>query len=142
MNTDRELMQQALDALTPLAGEDANHTEQYAAYQALRERLAQPEQGPVAAQHRFRHPQKGTPDWSVWQPCSVSNRPAWEIDSQGYEVEYRALYATPPRREWVGLTDEEVAVMMMESWGCASIAPRHAPAFARAIETKLREKNT
>lgn len=99
------------------------------------------EQGPVAAQHRFRHPQKGTPDWSVWQPCSVSNRPAWEIDSQGYEVEYRALYATPPRREWVGLTDEEVAVMMMESWGCASIAPRHAPAFARAIETKLREKN-
>lgn len=52
-------------------------------------------------------------------------------------------YTAPqPQREWVGLTDEEVAVMMMESWGCASIAPRHAPAFARAIEAKLREKNT
>ena len=53
------------------------------------------EQEPVAAQHRFRHPQKGTPDWSVWQPCKVAQRPAWEIDSQGYEVEYRALYTAP-----------------------------------------------
>ena len=50
---------------------------------------------PVAAQHRFRHPQKIMPDWSVWQPCKVAQRPAWEIDSQGYEVEYRALYAAP-----------------------------------------------
>ena len=45
-------------------------------------------------------------------------------------------------REWVGLTDEEIAELMMQTWGCASIAPRHAPAFARAIEAKLREKNS
>lgn len=32
------------------------------------------------------------------------------------------------------LTDERIAEMMMQTWGCASIAPRHAPAFARAIE--------
>ena len=51
---------------------------------------------PVAAQHRFRHPQKGCPDWSVWQPCEVRNRPAWDLDSQGYEVEYRALYTARP----------------------------------------------
>ena len=64
------------------------------------------EQEPVAAQHRFRHSQKGTPDWSVWQPCKVAQRPAWEVDSQGYEVEYRALYTAPqPRRR---LTDEEI----------------------------------
>ena len=64
---------------------------------ALRAALAeQPaEQEPVTAQHRFRHPQKGTPDWSVWQPCKVAQRPAWEVDSQGYEVEYRALYTAP-----------------------------------------------
>lgn len=66
---------------------------------------------------------------------------------------WHPLYTSPPAgartedgcsaasKPFVGLTDEEVAVMMMESWGCASIAPRHAPAFARAIEAKLREKN-
>lgn len=52
-------------------------------------------QEPVAAQHRFRHPQKTMPNWSIWQPCAISNRPAWAIDSQGYEVEYRPLYALP-----------------------------------------------
>ncbi len=32
------------------------------------------------------------------------------------------------------LTDEEIAVLMRETWGSASIAPQSAPAFARAIE--------
>lgn len=32
------------------------------------------------------------------------------------------------------LTDEHVAELMMCAWGCASIAPRQAPTFARAIE--------
>ena len=32
------------------------------------------------------------------------------------------------------LTDEQLAEMMRETWGCASIAPRHAMKFARAIE--------
>lgn len=51
---------------------------------------------PVAAQQRFRHPQITSPDWSIWQPAPISlDRPSWEIDSQGYEVEYRLLYATP-----------------------------------------------
>lgn len=58
-----------------------------------------PVQLPVAAQHRFRHPQENMPGWSVWQPCKVAKRPAWEIDSQGYEVEYRELYTTPPDDE-------------------------------------------
>ena len=34
----------------------------------------------------------------------------------------------------VPLTDEQLAAMMRETWGCASIAPRHAIGFARAIE--------
>jgi hypothetical protein len=54
-----------------------------------------PEPVPVSARHRFRHPRNG-PDWGKWYECSVRNRPAWEIDSQGYEVEYRPLYAAPP----------------------------------------------
>ena len=32
------------------------------------------------------------------------------------------------------LTDEQVAEMMRDTWGCASIAPRHALEFARAVE--------
>ena len=34
----------------------------------------------------------------------------------------------------VPLTDEQLAEMMRETWGCASIAPRHALEFARAVE--------
>ena len=64
-------------------------------------------QEPVTARHRFRNPQRGTPDWSVWQPCKVEKkRPVWEIDSQGFEVEYQALYTHPhPKRE--PLTEDE-----------------------------------
>ena len=50
------------------------------------------------------------------------NRPAWV-----------PLYTSPPAQR-KPLTDEQIAEMMMQTWGCASIAPRHAPAFARAIE--------
>ncbi len=32
------------------------------------------------------------------------------------------------------LTDAQIAEMMRDTWGCASIAPRHAMGFARAVE--------
>ena len=32
------------------------------------------------------------------------------------------------------LTPEQIAEMMRDTWGCASIAPRHALEFARAVE--------
>ncbi len=32
------------------------------------------------------------------------------------------------------LSDEQLAEMMRDTWGCASIAPRHALEFARAVE--------
>ena len=48
------------------------------------------------------------------------------------------LYTTPqPTQAQAGavpLTDEQLAEIMRETWGCASIAPRHAIGFARAIE--------
>lgn len=115
--TDREIMRQSLEVLV-------QHVKHYDYEQftsvcelepakdlilVLCERLAQPEQKPVTAQHRFRypqnarfwfrHPEKTIPDWSKWQECKVSNRPAWEIDSRGYEVEYRNLYTAPPERQ-------------------------------------------
>ena len=32
------------------------------------------------------------------------------------------------------LTDAQIAEMMRDTWGCASIAPRHALEFARTVE--------
>lgn len=56
--------------------------------------------GPVSAQVRYRRPEKGQPDWSVWQPAPIMlNRPYGEIDSRGWEVEYRLLYTTPQPAE-------------------------------------------
>ena len=71
---------------------------------ALRERLAQPEQEPAIY-----------PD-------------------EAYEMglERIAYYTAPPRREWVGLTDEDM--VMCES--------EEDVRFVRAIEAKLKEKNT
>ena len=44
------------------------------------------------------------------------------------------LYTTPPRRTWVGLTDDEIALINADY--------PHPQGFARAIEAKLKEKNT
>ena len=54
------------------------------------------------------------------------------------EVEFaRAVLAKwgtlqPVARE--PLTDAQIAEMMRDTWGCASIAPRHALEFARTVE--------
>jgi hypothetical protein len=52
------------------------------------------------------------------------------------------LYTTPPKREWVGLTDEELYDCEEEA-GVPQyeISSADLYAFAQAIEAKLREKN-
>ena len=42
----------------------------------------------------------------------------------------------------MALSDDRIAEMMRDTWGCASIAPRHAPKFARAIEAEVRKQDT
>ena len=39
------------------------------------------------------------------------------------------------------LSDDRIAEMMRDTWGCASIAPRHAEAFARSVEAEVRKQN-
>ena len=58
-------------------------------------------------------------------------------DDGGGPYETRTLYATPPaaQRPWVDLTDEEISHMWRNS-------PPASHDFARAIEAKLKEKNT
>jgi hypothetical protein len=49
------------------------------------------------------------------------------------------LYTAPPKREWVGLTDEELEPMC-DDWRI--VFGPYAHDFAKAIEAKLKEKNT
>jgi len=54
----------------------------------------------------------------------------------------KPLYATPPQRPWVGLTDDEI----LEAWhwgGCnPHIEGAHFVVLYQYIESKLKEKNT
>ena len=120
MPTDKELMQQALDALINAKGYifynvlDDKGNRYDTAIEALSARLAQPEPEPVA--------------------CDCDS-PAW---CKQYKKCHRAMlgfepYVAPPQREWQGLTDED--------W---IIGKRSADYIAGAewAEAKLKEKNT
>ena len=52
-----------------------------------------------------------------------------------------AFYTHPPKREWVGLTDDEVSKIIDDVIGFNSCWGPETE-FARAIEAKLKEKNT
>jgi FtsZ-binding cell division protein ZapB len=49
---------------------------------------------------------------------------------------YEALYATPPQREWQGLTDEE-KLIVNQMWNMVGV-----DGSIKAIETRLKEKNS
>ncbi len=53
---------------------------------------------------------------------------------KGAKLLHAKFYPYPPQREWVGLTDEEV----LEIW----LAARNFKEYHRAIEAKLKERNT
>ena len=64
--------------------------------------------------------------------------PEWDymvIDEDSPEFESCICY-TEPKKEWVGLTDEEIVAEIPIT------TRRPATTFARAIEAKLKEKNT
>ena len=94
--------------------------------ETIEEALAQPEQEPVA-----RVIDNGTPEGATeWIPFTNRVEPLKTGD---------LLYTTPPQRPWVGLTNNELQPIADEyrilfgSW---------VEDFARAIEAKLKEKNT
>ena len=110
--TDRELMQQALEALL-----EVNYDQAYAKeVAALRERLAQPEMEPCAGRN-----------------CGSTNPNLHSAECfEDYEK-------STGMNQWQGLTDEEInSVRYKRDWTAAWTDTT----FARAIEAKLREKNT
>ena len=165
--TDRELMQQALDALDKLLDklnadicDNSGIWDEYCdggnAMQALRARLAQPEPEPVAwisAEETWLVPKLVISDTPKdgYKPVYTAPPQRECVSCAGLccqDYEKCNLPCTPrgreqARREWQGLTNEEVRDLW--SWAMTVEAERTANtqqhAFARAIEAKLKEKN-
>ena len=106
--TDRELMQEALDALTYVGDAKDIYS---GTIDALRARLAQPEQKPVVWRYRGNLHEFDPSDWA--------------------SGEVTPLYTAPQQREWVGLTDEDIE-------DCLEMSIQGT---CRAIEAKLKDKN-
>ena len=131
MSTLREAAQQALEALEMLAqptktnSETPRYKAHKAAITALRAALKQQEQEPVA--------------WMITTKDGRHfifrmNKPA---TSDGETL--TPLYTAPPRREWQGLTEEDMEDLLpLYSDPSANTEMLE---FAAAIEAKLKEKN-
>ncbi len=116
--TDRELIQQALNALNRVMSHGSAVQE---AKDILRDRLAQPEQGPIA--WSFRNWQYDHIDWGKQRPDD--------------EIHTIPLCTAQPqcqsRSDVKLLTDEEV-LNMARTFGAQPWPPGSCLAFARAIE--------
>ncbi|MFM2007588.1 MAG: hypothetical protein RLZZ09_3243 [Pseudomonadota bacterium] len=95
-------------------------------YTALRAALEQPEQDPVACIRTW-HKKNGDQHAELWDWCDgIGSLPEGE----------HLLYTHPPRREWRGLTEEEIYPLYSEPSSDAEMVE-----FARAIEAALKERN-
>jgi hypothetical protein len=119
----RKAAEMALDALDIYREHDAENIGLAdAAYEALRQALAQSEQEPfIYVREDNERPFGG------YEHCS-------EVDAGAFPV-----YTAPPKRKWVGLTDDELKALCHE-WQI--IYGGYVRPFAETIEAKLKEKNT
>ena len=138
----RKAAEQALEALEnigrwlPTIGQKGLRDYEADAIQALRQALAesansatdfvepkassQPEHEPVAWMHNFI---EGT---------VITHEPA---DIDRHPDRWTPLYTAPPKREWVGLTEDEVTDCFLDS-------SEKGILIEEAIEAKLKEKST
>ena len=124
-------MQQALDAMMTIRPyEVVNYDQLEASITALRQAL-ETEQEPVAWANSF--------------------------DLQNFDMKVRTcpdlhhtvpLYTAPPKREWVGLTDEESVSLLVKAnkpkvtGQRFTTAPEMAAEFGRLVSELLKERNT
>ena len=107
---------------------DVSVDEWIATEKAIKEALAEPEQEPVA----FINVEQRKLEWAKymsWDTPTVVNLPKIP------------LYAPPPHRTWVGLTDEEIDGMVEITDLSGAYYYDDLLALARAIEAKLKDKN-
>ena len=95
-----------------------------------REALAQPEQEPVAWM------------WDINNGAGYSSRGIGFYQTDIPFAKHTPLYTAPPQRTWVGLTDEEIIGLTCECIDEGEFNMDCAIDFARAIEAKLKQKNT
>lgn len=121
--TDRELMQQALEALTAYDGTNGA-SQRKRVLAALRERLAEQD---INQMHLLRRA------WDALDTFKQAYPENWhDEDEQVLKDLMRAdLRLSGVQLKWVGLTDEDEI-----PWDGVD-----AKSFARAIEAKLKEKN-
>ena len=84
--------------------------------------LAQPEPEPVAWM------------WDVYSGAGYTSRGVDFLPTNIPSAKHTPLYAAPPKREWVGLTKDEV-----EAWELPDSPTVYE--FAQFVEAKLKEKN-
>ena len=99
---------------------------------AIKKVLAQPEQEPVEWPRTM---ERGA--LVQWLHFEMVQHTLDEGTIDKLIEDAQAIPATPPQRTWVGLTDEEIDTL----WQNTSPYYDHQD-FARAIETKLKERNT
>ena len=113
-------LERAANYIDALGGDSRKYRQELAehVFTALRDRLAQPEQEPVAylCENAVGH------KYFRWKKPSSTYKPI-------------ALYTTPPQRTWTKLTDEEVGDL-------SDFAYTNDEEFVRNVEAKLKEKNT
>jgi len=134
----RELLQQALDALRRVGEygdiyrykntEQSPYTQIYEAIDALNVELAKPEQEHVA-----------------WRNAAIRlGEDLYSVGPNGYydmtakqwlDWALSVVNTAPLRREWVGLTREDI-------YNCVEMLAVNGFSFAHAIESTLKDKNT
>lgn len=132
----RTAAQMALDALTIFRewemGQDYNSNREtvlaraFKAEETLRTALAQGEQEP----HGY-----------LWFTRHMEQRFTHRIPKEYERIgDVKPVYTAPPKREWQGLTDEEIEKLVYDirSQTTGVVATAYV---ARAIEAKLKEKN-
>lgn len=151
----RELLQQALAALKTCDVDydyDENPYDTYDqaavedAIEALEHELNKPKQEPVALerveQYRMQMAAISTAAIGYWKEGDNIHQDYNTIalrDVAKLYAKYSELYTAPPKREWQGLTDEEIENLWnSNNWDIFGfVIP-----FTQAIEAKLKEKNT
>jgi len=118
--TDRELLQQALNALlisAPLGHAVEDYEYRHRLIKDIEAELAKPEQEPVG----YFYLRKSV-FFHIYEPHNA-------------DPEVFPLYTAPPRKPWVGLTSEELAQLTIDNIG-------YPTRLTAALEAKLKEKNT